>query len=112
LGCLHLGAAFPRAIFSRLCYLFTLSDFCLDSAAPVAALDPADGRPADAGGARNLFLCPGRVFATGLDYRAAPATAANSLWPLAPPSARCTPDPQAATPWQKLTPSSRAITEA
>jgi hypothetical protein len=106
------GCGVPTRDFFQTVLPFHLIRFCLDSAAPVAALDPADGRPADAGGARNLFLCPGRVFATGLDYRAAPATAANSLWPLAPPSARCTPDPQAATPWQKLTPSSRAITEA
>jgi hypothetical protein len=41
-------------------------------AAPDAALDPADGCPADAGGSRDLFLCAGRVVAPRLDYRGPP----------------------------------------
>jgi hypothetical protein len=38
-----------------------LSRFRYRRAAMIAALDPADSCPADAGGARDLFLCPVRV---------------------------------------------------
>jgi hypothetical protein len=49
--------------------------------ASAAALDPAHGRPADAGGAGNLFLRSGRVLAPRLDHAGALLipTAANSL---------------------------------
>jgi hypothetical protein len=66
------------------------------AAATIPALDPAEGYPTDAGGARDFLLCPVRAHVAGLDHGR--PTAANNPWPPAPPSVRCTSDPQAATP--------------
>src|SRR5271166_6077665 len=50
----------------------TLSDSRPCPAATIAALDPADGCPADAGRARNLVLRSSRVVAPCRDHRRTP----------------------------------------
>jgi hypothetical protein len=59
-----------------------------------AALDPADGCPADVAFHADFHAAPRS------QPPAAPATTANSLCLPSPPSVRCTRDPPAATPWR------------
>jgi hypothetical protein len=62
----------------------------------IPALDPAEACWAYVGGVGNPLPLVPAGFSRGLDQARPPATAANSPWLPAPPSIRCTGDPQAA----------------